>query len=102
MRTVRLRARRWRHELRWARTVRTVDPLGYGGSLVTHPLAFALLTVASGMPAIGSAFAILAILCRIVLLHAATRSHGLASPPYWLIPLRDLLSFAIFVWSFCG
>jgi ceramide glucosyltransferase len=92
----------WRHELRWARTIRTVDPLGYAGSLVTHPLPFALLAFATGMPAAGSAFAILAILCRIVLLHVTTRSHGLALPPYWLIPVRDLLSFAIFVWSFCG
>jgi ceramide glucosyltransferase len=92
----------WRHELRWARTIRTVDPLGYAGSLVTHPLPFALLAFATGMPAAGSAFAILAILCRIVLLHVTTRSHGLALPPYWLIPVRDLLSFAIFVWSLCG
>jgi ceramide glucosyltransferase len=92
----------WRHELRWARTILTVAPLGYAGSLVTHPLPFALLAFATGTPVAGSALAILAILCRIVLLHVTTRSHSRASPPYWLIPIRDLLSFAIFVWSFCG
>ncbi len=92
----------WRHELRWARTILTVAPLGYAGSLVTHPLPFALLAFAAGTPVAGSALAILAILCRIVLLHVTTRSHSRALPPYWLIPIRDLLSFAIFVWSFCG
>ena len=92
----------WRHELRWARTIRSVDPLGYAGSLVTHPLPFALLSLAAGAPLLGSALAILAILCRIVLLHVTTRSHGLAPPPYWLVPIRDLLSFAMFVWSFRG
>ena len=32
-----------RRELRWARTIRLVDPLGYRGSVVTHPLPFALV-----------------------------------------------------------
>ncbi|SEC06577.1 ceramide glucosyltransferase [Rhizobiales bacterium GAS191] len=95
-------AEMWRHELRWARTIRTVDPSGYAGSLVTHPLAFALLAFASGASAAGPALAILAILGRIVLLQVTARSHGLAPAPYWLVPIRDLLSFAIFVWSFCG
>ena len=70
--------------------------------VVTHPLPFALLAFATGTPVAGSALAILAILCRIVLLHVTTRSHRRALPPYWLIPIRDLFSFAIFVWSFCG
>jgi ceramide glucosyltransferase len=92
----------WRHELRWARTLLTVAPRGYAGSLVTHPLPFALLAFATGTPLASSVLAILAILGRIVLLHVTTRSHSQALRPYWLIPIRDLLSFAIFVWSFCG
>ena len=31
----------WRHELRWARTVRGVAPAAYAGSIVTHPLMVA-------------------------------------------------------------
>ena len=92
----------WRHELRWARTIRAVDPKGYAGSVVTHPLAFALLASATGAPIAGLTLAILAIACRIVLLHGIVRSRGLASWPFWLVPVRDLLSFAIFAWSFCG
>ena len=92
----------WRHELRWARTIRTVDLKGHAGSAVTHPLAFALLASGTGTPIAGLVLAILAIACRIVLLHVIARRHGLASPPFWLVPVRDLLSFAIFAWSFCG
>ena len=37
----------WRHELRWARTVRGIDPVGYGGSIVTHPLVWALIATSA-------------------------------------------------------
>lgn len=92
----------WRHELRWARTIRSVDPVGYAGSLVTHPLAWALIAVVSGAPMFGTGVGVLAIASRIVLLRAVRRSFGLAASPYWLLPIRDLLSSAVFVWSFCG
>ena len=92
----------WRHELRWSRTIRAVDPWGHAGSAFTHPLAFALLASVIGAPSEGLALAVLAMAGRIVLLHITARSHGLATPPYWLLPLRDLLSFATFAWSFRG
>jgi ceramide glucosyltransferase len=76
--------------------------LGYAGSLVTHPLAWALIAVAAGSPAFGASVGALAIACRMVLLRAVSRNFGLAAPAYWLVPARDLLSFAVFVWSFCG
>ncbi len=92
----------WRQEVRWARTIRAVDPLGYAGSLVTHPLAWALAAVASGSPALGASVGALAIASRMMLLRAVRGNFGLAAPSYWLVPARDLLSFAVFVWSFCG
>ena len=33
------------HELRWAVTIRCMDPAGHAGSVVTHPLALALLAL---------------------------------------------------------
>ena len=92
----------WRHELRWARTIRTVDPWGHAGATVTHPFAFALLAAATGAPLQGLTLAVLAAIGRIVLLYVTARRHGLPSPAYWLVPLRDLISFAIFAWSICG
>ena len=92
----------WRHELRWARTIRSVAPLGYAGSFLTHPLGAALIAAATGAPALGAGLAALAIVCRIVLFGAIRRRFGFAAPPSWLLPLRDLLSFATFVAGFFG
>ena len=38
----------WSHELRWASTVRAVDPLGYLGWVALHPLPLALMALALG------------------------------------------------------
>ena len=38
----------WRHELRWALTIRTIDPLGYLGWTVTHAFPLALIALAFG------------------------------------------------------
>jgi ceramide glucosyltransferase len=52
------------------------------------------------LPAIGVAVA--AIACRMVLLRQVERAYDLPPQPYWLVPARDLLSFALFVLSFLG
>jgi ceramide glucosyltransferase len=96
----------WLHELRWARTIRSVDPAGYAGSIIAHPLPWALLAILLGagsaaLPlAIGLAVA--AILCRIMLLWRVEQAGALPEQPYWLVPARDLFSFAVFVVSFLG
>ena len=90
----------WRHELRWALTIRTIDPLGYLGWAVTHafPLALIAWLLGAGWPAVYLALAALA--CRALLIFATERGYGLPPHPYWLIPVRDLLSFAVFVSGF--
>jgi ceramide glucosyltransferase len=91
----------WRHETRWNRTIRNVDPVGYAGTLVTH--AFPLALIAALLPDSGPytlAAAALALACRIVLCVRVERAFGLEPHPYWLLPIRDLLSFAGFAWCF--
>jgi ceramide glucosyltransferase len=90
----------WRHEVRWALTIRSIDPLGYLGWSVGHafPLAVIALCLGGGLPALSLALA--AIACRAALLVAIERGYGLPAHPYWLIPLRDLLSFAVYVAGF--
>jgi ceramide glucosyltransferase len=90
----------WTHELRWALTIRTIDPWGYLGLVLTHPLPLALIAfgVGGGMAALLLAVAALA--CRLGVLAAMERSYAVAPHPYWLIPLRDLLSFAVFILGF--
>jgi ceramide glucosyltransferase len=89
-----------RHELRWVLTIRTIAPLGYLGWTVNHafPLALAAFAIGGGLPAL--ALALLALACRAAILVGIERGSGLSPHPYWLIPLRDLLSFMIFTAGF--
>jgi ceramide glucosyltransferase len=96
----------WRHELRWARTIKSIDPIGYAGSTVAHPLPWALIAALLGagstafLPAI--AIAVVSIGCRVALLRQVERAYALPPQAYWLVPARDLLSFILFVVSFFG
>jgi ceramide glucosyltransferase len=89
----------FRHEVRWAATVRGADFPGHLGSLLTHPLALSLLAVPL-MPAEGTAAVIAALLARCLLHVTVDRWAGEPTAPMWWLPARDLLSFAVFVASF--
>jgi ceramide glucosyltransferase len=94
----------WRHQLRWARTIRSIDPAGYAGSIVSHAFPWALIAALVGasstalLPAIAVALASIA--CRMALLRQAEQAFALPPQAYWLVPACDLLSFAVFVFSF--
>jgi ceramide glucosyltransferase len=93
----------WRHELRWARTVRAMAPVGFAGSVVTHAMAIAVLaTLCSGLSAISLVFFAVSCLFRWVSAAATARILHLPMDGLWLLPLRDLLSFAVFIGSFFG
>jgi ceramide glucosyltransferase len=87
--------------LRVARTIKALDPVGYLGTVITHPFPLALLAAALGGSA--SLFLVaLALACRITLCHVVERTFGLPRQRYWLLPCHDLFAFAIFVFSFLG
>jgi ceramide glucosyltransferase len=91
----------FRHELRWARTIRLVAPLGFVGSVVTQPVVMAGLAAALGvLPAAAPAMLGAALLCRCASVLAVDRALGLPPSPLYLLPVRDVLSFAVFVASF--
>jgi ceramide glucosyltransferase len=90
-----------RREARWARTVRLIDPAGHAGSIITHPLQFALAgTALGGLSATGLGIIALALVCRVLAPVQIGRTCGSDGVSLWLTPLRDLLSFAIFLASF--
>jgi ceramide glucosyltransferase len=91
----------FRHQLRWARTVRSIDLPGYLGSFVAHPFALALLGAAAGNGGC-LALAALALCLRIGLCKAVERSFMLRRQDYRLLPAADLMAFAVFAWSLCG
>jgi ceramide glucosyltransferase len=118
------------HELRWARTIRTLEPAGFAASVVQYPLAWAVLTVllTGGAPWAVGLFFIAWVLRAVaalgvdralaspwsckpeerdnvdVAMHA--RGHDISALafccPVWLLPLRDLLSVAVMLASYGG
>ena len=93
----------WRHELRWARTVRLMAPVGFAGSIVTHAVALSLIAaLLCGFSLTSLGFLALSCALRWVSAGAIARTLRLPSAGLWLLPLRDLLSFAVFIGSFCG
>ena len=95
----------WHHEVRWARTIRSLDPAGYAGSILTHafPLAF-IAAVGTGYfgPAMALGLGMASFGCRLALLRQVERAFNLPPQSSWLVPLRDVLSFSVFVSSFFG
>ncbi|RZF25387.1 glycosyltransferase [Paraburkholderia sp. UYCP14C] len=89
------------HELRWSRTIRRIDPLGHLGTALVHPLPFALLALAcSGGAAWAWGLVAVAMLARLALKWRADRALRQRCSDLWLLPLWDIVSFAIFVASF--
>lgn len=91
-----------RHELRWARTIRSVDPLGFAGLVISYAVPLALLGVLLGGITPAGLIVIAALICRFALQHALDRAFHLRNDVFWLGPLRDCLSFIVFVMSFFG
>jgi len=91
----------WRHELRWSATVRGVVPGAFAGSVIGMPFPLALLG-ASLAPAhmIGALIALASLLARMLIVRAVDRQAGARTAPLWLLPVRDCLTFAIFVATF--
>jgi ceramide glucosyltransferase len=91
-----------RHELRWLRTIRAVQPLGYSLAGITFSLPVAIL---GALLAAGAKPALImlgiAAVAR-VMLHFAGRGPGAGAglSRIWAIPLSDWLGFVLWCWGF--
>jgi ceramide glucosyltransferase len=93
----------WRHELRWARTVRTMAPAGFAGSVLAHPVVIAALAAAAtGFGLTACIFLVISCVLRWATARLIADTLGLPPAKPWLLPVRDALSFAVFVASFVG
>lgn len=91
------------HEIRWSRTIRQIAGAGFGGSVITHPLPFAFAGAAALHAApLGVVILIATILARLYLRRQVNLVVGEAakSSRWWLLPIRDTLSFIVFCASF--
>ncbi|HEY3888961.1 MAG TPA: bacteriohopanetetrol glucosamine biosynthesis glycosyltransferase HpnI [Caulobacteraceae bacterium] len=91
------------HELRWARTIRLVQPAGYLGSVVIHVTPLALIGAAlSGFA--GWSLVLLAVLTGLRQAQAYLLSRWMISDRglLWLLPMRDLVSFGVFIAAIFG
>ena len=89
------------YQLRNARTIASIDPLGYVGSVITHPFALAVLAMALGAGEAGFPLAAVALASRLALAYCMRRRFGMRIDA-WLIPVHDLAAFAVYVTSFFG
>lgn len=87
-------------ELRWAVTIRSLQPAGHLGSVVTHPVPLATLgALLLGAPDYALGLLATAVLARIGLMVAVDRAVGASSGPAPLLPVRDFVSFGVFICS---
>lgn len=96
-----------RHELRWSIGLKNVRPIGYPVLLLTHGLPWAMiaagLAAAVGWTGVGAAHLLAYVVLRLGLAWT-TAVWGLgdagARKKLWLIPLRDAVSFIVWIRAF--
>jgi ceramide glucosyltransferase len=92
-----------RQELRWAKTNLMLARSGYAGTLLTYPLPLALFAVLfQELSPLSLTLVAAALASRLFLAWQSGRSLGRRGEHVWLLPLRDVLSFGVFVASFFG
>jgi ceramide glucosyltransferase len=85
------------HELRWARTIRIIDPMGFAGSVITHPLPFALLGVLLQAASWQSLVLLgLVAISRLYVMYQVDSKAGMKPASWWLFVARDLMSAAVY------
>ena len=94
----------WEHQVRWARTIRLVRPASFLGLLFTQGLPLALLATAVAPAAwIGAAYLAAYLVLRLTMAWVVGvwgLQDGVLRRKLWLVPLRDLLHFAVWLAAF--
>jgi len=95
-----------RHQIRWARSTRISRPWGYFGLVVTYGTALALLNVAVNNGSRLSLMLLAGTLAMRLTMGWMIGVHWIGDKilkkHFWLLPLRDLLSFVIWCLSWVG
>jgi ceramide glucosyltransferase len=99
----------WRHQLRWARTIRVCQPLPYFLSILSNatlwPLLWLCVSFVATKTFCAPLTAIVFLLLRIVFAQNLQRKfarHRKLISPFWLVPVKDLLQATIWFFAFVG
>ena len=97
----------WQHELRWARTIRALEPKLYAASTVQYPMFWALaaVTLSGGSTWSVGLFALAWMVRAAAALwtdFALRRKRGRVAAPLWLLPMRDVMSASQVAASYLG
>ena len=99
----------WKHQLRWARTIRVCQPAPYFFSILSNaglwPALWLIGTLVCGTSLCGSLTAGGLLLVRVALAQALQRRFSPGQrlvSPFWLVPVKDALQTAIWIAAFLG
>jgi ceramide glucosyltransferase len=99
----------WKHQLRWARTIRVCQPAPYFFSILSNATLWPALWLAAAAltgnffcaPATAAFFLLMRIMLAQNLQRRFTPGRSLVSP-FWLVPVKDVLQAAIWFAAFLG
>jgi ceramide glucosyltransferase len=86
----------WKHQVRWSRTIRVSRPSGYYGYVVTQATFWACVAAIAGYPLIAAAVLVLRVAAGRITAGAVLKDFAAASR-WWMIPLRDLFGFGVWL-----
>ncbi len=99
----------WKHQLRWARTIRVCQPLPYFFSILSNPTLWPVLWLLIKPGTATALFLVLCLAARIILtfdLQRRLMGNSEPSPPKlsfaWLAPVKDLLQVLLWAAAFLG
>ena len=96
----------WEHQVRWARTVRTVRPASFFGLVITHGLPWCVLAAAVAPSALVGAGFLGAYLVLRLLMAWVVGVWGVQDEvlrrKLWLVPVRDAIHFAVWLAGFAS
>ncbi len=95
-----------KHQLRWARSTRKSRPIGYLGLILTYGTALSLLNIvanhASTFSVLLFALALVVRLTMAWLIGVHWLGDKILKKHFWLVPVKDILSFLIWCLSLVG
>jgi len=96
------------HELRWARTIRSIQPWGHAFSFTTYAVPLSMISAMLAWPSyeamtLAGGLLGLCLLLRCAMHRVARSSLGLTGAwSFWLVPVRDLFGAAVWAASLFG